>query len=77
MADNWQPENEKQASGGDSPKNDSKPAYSYAEFIGQKTTMAPKKQLTLNGIYTHIIKIVRTTRQKTRAGRIQFTTISL
>ena len=28
----------------------------YAESIGQKTTMAPEKQLTLNGIYTHITK---------------------
>ena len=56
MADNWQPENEKQPYGEESPKKDSKPPYSYAEFIGQKTTMAPEKQLTLNGIYTHITK---------------------
>ncbi|XP_024409582.3 forkhead box protein K2 isoform X1 [Desmodus rotundus] len=56
MADNSQPESEKDASGGDSPKDDSKPPYSYAQLIVQAITMAPDRQLTLNGIYTHITK---------------------
>uniref|UniRef100_A0A8C6XKX7 Forkhead box K2 n=1 Tax=Naja naja TaxID=35670 RepID=A0A8C6XKX7_NAJNA len=56
MADNSQSENDKEASGGDSPKDDSKPPYSYAQLIVQAITMALDKQLTLNGIYTHITK---------------------
>lgn len=54
--DNSQPENEKDASGGDSPKDDSKPPYSYAQLIVQAITLATDKQLTLNGIYNHITK---------------------
>ncbi|KAI4787313.1 hypothetical protein KUCAC02_036546, partial [Chaenocephalus aceratus] len=49
-------ENDKEASGEDSPKDDSKPPYSYAQLIVQAITMAADKQLTLNGIYTHITK---------------------
>ncbi|KAK7134141.1 hypothetical protein R3I93_017522 [Phoxinus phoxinus] len=54
--ENSQSENDKEASGGDSPKDDSKPPYSYAQLIVQAITMAGDKQLTLNGIYTHITK---------------------
>ncbi|XP_067285333.1 forkhead box protein K2 [Pseudorasbora parva] len=56
LNENSQSENDKEASGGDSPKDDSKPPYSYAQLIVQAVTMAPDKQLTLNGIYTHITK---------------------
>uniref|UniRef100_A0A4W4G9W4 Forkhead box protein K2 n=1 Tax=Electrophorus electricus TaxID=8005 RepID=A0A4W4G9W4_ELEEL len=54
--DNSQSENDKEPSGGDSPKDDSKPPYSYAQLIVQAITLALDKQLTLNGIYTHITK---------------------
>ncbi|XP_014906248.1 forkhead box protein K2 [Poecilia latipinna] len=54
--DNSQPENDKEASGEDSPKDDSKPPYSYAQLIVQAITLAQDKQLTLNGIYNHITK---------------------
>ncbi|XP_031427659.1 forkhead box protein K2-like isoform X2 [Clupea harengus] len=56
IGDNSHSENDKEASGGDSPKDDSKPPYSYAQLIVQAITMAQDKQLTLNGIYTHITK---------------------
>ncbi|XP_057673430.1 forkhead box protein K2 [Corythoichthys intestinalis] len=56
ISDNSQPENDKDASGEDSPKDDSKPPYSYAQLIVQAITLAQDKQLTLNGIYNHITK---------------------
>ncbi|XP_077426329.1 forkhead box protein K1 [Vanacampus margaritifer] len=44
------------AGGGDSPKDESKPPYSYAQLIVQAISSAPDKQLTLSGIYAHITK---------------------
>lgn len=41
---------------GDSPKDDSKPPFSYAQLIVQAITSAHDKQLTLSGIYTYITK---------------------
>uniref|UniRef100_A0A8D0E499 Forkhead box K1 n=1 Tax=Salvator merianae TaxID=96440 RepID=A0A8D0E499_SALMN len=43
-------------SGGDSPKDESKPPYSYAQLIVQAISSAQDKQLTLSGIYAHITK---------------------
>ncbi|XP_051569384.1 forkhead box protein K2-like [Myxocyprinus asiaticus] len=56
MNENSQSEIDKDVSEGDSPKDDSKPPYSYAQLIVQAITLAQDKQLTLNGIYTHITK---------------------
>ncbi|XP_072318918.1 forkhead box protein K1 [Eucyclogobius newberryi] len=44
------------AGGGDIPKDESKPPYSYAQLIVQAISSAPDKQLTLSGIYAHITK---------------------
>nr|XP_046227512.1 forkhead box protein K1 [Scatophagus argus] len=44
------------SAGGDSPKDESKPPYSYAQLIVQAISSAPDKQLTLSGIYAHITK---------------------
>ncbi|XP_054848335.1 forkhead box protein K1 [Eublepharis macularius] len=44
------------ASGGDSPKDESKPPYSYAQLIVQAISSAQDRQLTLSGIYAHITK---------------------
>ncbi|XP_030645684.1 forkhead box protein K1 [Chanos chanos] len=45
-----------ETSGGDSPKDESKPPYSYAQLIVQAISSAPDRQLTLSGIYAHITK---------------------
>ncbi|KAM4603702.1 forkhead box protein K1 isoform 2-T2 [Polymixia lowei] len=45
-----------EAAGGDSPKDESKPPYSYAQLIVQAISSAPDRQLTLSGIYSHITK---------------------
>ncbi|XP_073504013.1 forkhead box protein K1 [Phyllobates terribilis] len=45
-----------ETSGGDSPKDDSKPPYSYAQLIVQAISCAKDRQLTLSGIYSHITK---------------------
>ncbi|KAM3865002.1 forkhead box protein K1 [Diretmus argenteus] len=45
-----------ESTGGDSPKDESKPPYSYAQLIVQAISSAPDRQLTLSGIYSHITK---------------------
>uniref|UniRef100_A0A665TKD3 Forkhead box K1 n=1 Tax=Echeneis naucrates TaxID=173247 RepID=A0A665TKD3_ECHNA len=45
-----------ESAGGDSPKDETKPPYSYAQLIVQAISSAPDKQLTLSGIYAHITK---------------------
>ncbi|XP_035985606.1 forkhead box protein K1-like [Fundulus heteroclitus] len=45
-----------ESAGGDSPKDESKPPYSYAQLIVQAISSAPDRQLTLSGIYAHITK---------------------
>lgn len=40
----------------DSPRDESKPPYSYAQLIVQAVTSAPDRQLTLSGIYAYITK---------------------
>ncbi|XP_008579583.1 PREDICTED: forkhead box protein K1 [Galeopterus variegatus] len=49
-------EQQADTSGGDSPKDESKPPYSYAQLIVQAISSAPDRQLTLSGIYAHITK---------------------
>ncbi|XP_059555365.1 forkhead box protein K1 isoform X2 [Myotis daubentonii] len=49
-------EQQADASGGDSPKDESKPPYSYAQLIVQAISSAQDRQLTLSGIYAHITK---------------------
>ncbi|XP_064449437.1 forkhead box protein K1 isoform X2 [Mirounga angustirostris] len=49
-------EQQTDTSGGDSPKDESKPPYSYAQLIVQAISSAPDRQLTLSGIYAHITK---------------------
>uniref|UniRef100_A0A8C9QZU8 Forkhead box K1 n=1 Tax=Scleropages formosus TaxID=113540 RepID=A0A8C9QZU8_SCLFO len=44
------------AAEGDSPKDESKPPYSYAQLIVQAISSAVDRQLTLSGIYAHITK---------------------
>ncbi|XP_014293013.1 forkhead box protein K1 isoform X1 [Halyomorpha halys] len=39
-----------------SPKDETKPPYSYAQLIVQAVASAPDKQLTLSGIYSYITK---------------------
>ncbi|XP_061534651.1 forkhead box protein K1 [Phycodurus eques] len=52
-----EPRGESAGGGGeDSPKDESKPPYSYAQLIVQAISSAPDKQLTLSGIYAHITK---------------------
>ncbi|XP_028311508.1 forkhead box protein K1 isoform X2 [Gouania willdenowi] len=45
-----------ETAGSDSPRDESKPPYSYAQLIVQAISSAPDKQLTLSGIYAHITK---------------------
>ncbi|XP_052068752.1 forkhead box protein K2-like [Mytilus californianus] len=47
---------ETSSGGGGSPKDDSKPPYSYAQLIVQAISSAPDKQLTLSDIYAYITK---------------------
>ncbi|XP_060799045.1 forkhead box protein K1 [Neoarius graeffei] len=49
-------EHRTEASDRDSPKDESKPPYSYAQLIVQAISSAPDRQLTLSGIYAHITK---------------------
>ncbi|XP_061686691.1 forkhead box protein K1 [Syngnathoides biaculeatus] len=51
-----EPRGESAGGGDDSPKDESKPPYSYAQLIVQAISSAPDKQLTLSGIYAHITK---------------------
>ncbi|XP_029432194.1 forkhead box protein K1 [Rhinatrema bivittatum] len=49
-------EQQADTSGRDSPKDESKPPYSYAQLIVQAISSAQDRQLTLSGIYAHITK---------------------
>ncbi|XP_076121017.1 forkhead box protein K1 isoform X1 [Alosa pseudoharengus] len=46
----------REVSGRESPKDESKPPYSYAQLIVQAISSAQDRQLTLSGIYAHITK---------------------
>ncbi|XP_062868656.1 forkhead box protein K1 [Trichomycterus rosablanca] len=49
-------EQHKEALDRDSPRDESKPPYSYAQLIVQAISSASDRQLTLSGIYSHITK---------------------
>ncbi|XP_007525122.2 forkhead box protein K1 [Erinaceus europaeus] len=49
-------EQQADTSGGDSPKDEAKPPYSYAQLIVQAISSAQDRQLTLSGIYAHITR---------------------
>ncbi|CAM9648597.1 unnamed protein product, partial [Lampetra fluviatilis] len=54
VSEREQERGERDGAQADSPKDGSKPPYSYAQLIIQAITSASDKQLTLSGIYAHI-----------------------